>query len=114
LDVKDLLETIHTSPSSVEFNEVMAVIADHYVYTPSAFKNGGLENRSDQNQGSAKILAFAQLNGLTELQTLACFGSYYRDDVLGHPEGQDHGNIRNFMKHGWGGVVLPDTVLVAK
>jgi hypothetical protein len=45
---------------------------------------------------------------------LACFGAYYRNDVLGNPEGSDHGNIRNFMESGWAGVKLPEGVLSAK
>jgi hypothetical protein len=45
---------------------------------------------------------------------LACFGTYYRDDVLANPEGSDHGNIRNFMKTGWAGVSLPEGVLTVK
>jgi hypothetical protein len=41
---------------------------------------------------------------LSEVHTLALFGGYYRDDVLGNPEGRDHGNIRHFMKYGWAGI----------
>ena len=40
--------------------------------------------------------------------TLELFGRFYRDDVLGKPDGDDHGNIRNFMKSGWDGVSFPD------
>ena len=32
-----------------------------------------------------------------EMETLSLFGHYYRDDVMGHPEGDDHRNIRNFL-----------------
>jgi hypothetical protein len=109
-----LLNQIKTNPESVEFAEVMAVIEANYTHTPSAFTNGALENSAEQNQGSAKLLAFAQLQGLSEAETLACFGTYYRNDVLGNPEGSDHGNIRNFMVSGWAGVKLPEGVLTAK
>ncbi len=112
--MKELLVKIKQTPESVEFAEVMAVIDATFDHTPSAFVNGDLENAADQNQGSAKILSFAKLNGLTESETLACFGTYYRDDVLANPEGNDHGNIRNFMKTGWAGVTLPEGVLRAK
>lgn len=114
MELSSLIDCVQTSPDSVEFADVMDVIAQHYEHTPSSFTNGDLENHADQNQGSAKILAFAQIHGFTEAQTLACFGAYYRVDVLGHPEGDDHGNIRNFMKYGWSKVSLPAGVLVAK
>jgi hypothetical protein len=39
-----------------------------------------------------------QMQELTPEATLACFGSYYFEDVLGNPNGTDHQNIRNFMK----------------
>ena len=42
------------------------------------------------------------------------FGSYYRDDVLGDPSGEDHANIRNFMKYGWDGVLFDSNALTAK
>ena len=109
-----LLNQIKTNPENVEFADVMAVIEANYTHTPSAFTNGALENSAEQNQGSAKLLAFAKLNGLSEAETLACFGTYYRNDVLGNPDGSDHGNIRNFMVSGWAGVKLPEGVLTAK
>ena len=58
--------------------------------------------------------AFALLNQLSEQQTLACFGAYYRDDVLKHPEATDHQNIRNFMKTGWAGVKFESMPLTEK
>ena len=42
------------------------------------------------------------LAGLSKEETLALFGGYYRD-VVATPEGDDHPNIRNFMKSGWDG-----------
>ncbi|MFK7815738.1 MAG: HopJ type III effector protein, partial [Gammaproteobacteria bacterium] len=39
---------------------------------------------------------------------------YYRDDVLQNPEGDNHQNIRNFMKTGWGGITFENDVLVAR
>jgi len=32
---------------------------------------------------------------------------YYREDVLGNPDGTDHANIRSFVKVGWDGVTFP-------
>jgi hypothetical protein len=48
---------------------------------------------------------------LNEKQTLACFGKYYREDVLRHPENDDHANIRNFMLYGWEGIVFEGEAL---
>ena len=97
----------------VEFEEVMKVIAENYQYTPSRFVNGidgdCIVNEAGANEGSHKIFTFAKLNNLTEKQTLACFGKYYREDVLLNPDGQDHQNIRTFMKYGWQGVNLDNS-----
>lgn len=111
-NTKSLMEQLNQAPESVEFEQVIAVIAAEYRHTASAFTNGEQINSAEQNQGSCKILGFARLNGLTEQQTLYCFGRYYREDVLQHPEGSDHGNIRAFMRTGWGGVQLPNDALV--
>ena len=100
------LQRLRETPQQIEFSETIAAIEAHYVYTPTAFRNGDVENAVGQNGGSCKILAFAKLQGLSEQETLACFGRYYRDDVLQHPEANDHPNIRNFMRRGWGGVVF--------
>ena len=99
-----LLDKIQQQPESVSFAEVIQVIEENYHYTPTSFTNGSLQNEASTNEGSCKIFCFAKLNSLTEAQTLACFGHYYRDDVLGNPKGDDHGNIRNFMQTGWSGV----------
>lgn len=87
----------------LDFEDTMAVIEANYTYTPTAFSNGELRNEAGQNEGSCKIFAFAKLNNLTQEQTLKCFGRFYQD-VLNTPEGSDHGNIRNFMLSGWGGI----------
>ena len=111
LNTKNLLRQLSEAPQSVEFEQVMEVIAAEYRHTPSAFVNGAQHNSAEQNQGSCKILAFARMNGLSEQQTLHCFGKYYREDVLQHPGGQGHANIRAFMRSGWGAVVLPEDTL---
>jgi hypothetical protein len=105
------LQKLNSQPETVEFTDTMAVIESLYEFTPTAFKNGELENAAGQNNGSCKLFAFARLQGLTKEQTLACFGAYYRRDVLEHPQGTDHGNIRNFMKFGWDGIVYAGTAL---
>jgi hypothetical protein len=104
MNLAALLTKLKKQPATVEFDEVMGVIDSTYTFTPTVFTNGELSNEADTNNGSCKIFAFGQLNGLDEAQTLACFGTYYRDDVLKQPEGDNHGNIRNFMKTGWNGI----------
>ena len=91
-----------------DFEDSLAIIGALYDYTPTAFDNGqgegAVHNAAGQNEGSCRILAFAALNQLSEADTLACFGRFYRHDVLQHPDDSNHGNIRNFMRHGWAGV----------
>lgn len=104
MHIDAFLKKLNDNPESITFDDTIACINASYEFTPAAFTNGAVRNESGQNSGSCKLFAFASLNGLTEAQTLACFGAYYRDDVLKHPEGNDHQNIRNFMKSGWAGV----------
>jgi len=104
LTTQALLELLETSPESVQFEQVMQVIADNYSYQATTFTNGELVNDAGTNEGSCKIFAFAQLQQLTEQATLQCFGDYYRVDVLQNPAGTDHGNIRNFISNGWAGI----------
>ena len=108
------LKKLNDAPESIAFTDTMAVIEASYDFTPAAFTNGDLRNEAGQNSGSCKLFAFALLNKLNEQQTLACFGAYYRDDVLKHPDGSDHQNIRNFMKTGWAGVKFDSMPLTAK
>ena len=104
MTLDSFLQTLRTAPQSIGFDDTMAVIAANYAFTPAEFANGDIVNAAGQNSGSCKLLAFAKLNGLSKEETLACFGAYYREDVLRHPDGDDHQNIRNFMKYGWNGV----------
>lgn len=90
-----------SAPQTIQFKDVIALIEKRYTFTPTAFTNGDLENEEGQNNGSCKIFAFASKHSLNKEDTLQCFGEYYRKDVLENPEGEDHQNIRNFMKHGW-------------
>lgn len=69
-----------------------------------------LINEAGRNEGSCKISALARLHGLDQSQTLALFGDYYRKDVLENPTGNDHQNIRNFMRDGWDGIVFKGEV----
>ena len=112
--MKQFLKTLETAPDSISFNDTIGVIDEHYDFNPSAFRNGELQNEAGQNSGSCKIFSFAKLHRLTPQQTLHCFGSYYRDDVLKHPHGSDHQNIRNFIKTGWEGIVFEGDALTLK
>lgn len=114
MNVSDLLTQLETAAETVEFDQVIAVINAHYHYTPSRFTNGAQVNEAGTNEGSCRIFAFGQLHNLTQSQTLSCFGKFYRDEVLGDPEGQGHGNIRQFMQQGWAGVAFDNAVLSAK
>jgi hypothetical protein len=114
MNLDAFLQKLNDAPESIAFADTMAAIEASYEFTPAAFANGNLRNDAGQNSGSCKLFAFALLNKLNESQTLACFGAYYRDDVLKHPEGNDHQNIRNFMKTGWAGVKFDSMPLAAK
>jgi hypothetical protein len=110
----EFLQKLECSPEQVDFNDTMAIIDNLYEFTPTAFRNGELHNAPGQNSGSCKLFAFARLQGLSEQQTLACFGAYYREDVLQHPEGTDHQNIRQFMRGGWAGIEFAASPLCLK
>lgn len=108
------LQKLDTKPKSVEFAETMSVIESVYDFTEVAFTNGQQNNAAGENSGSCKLFSFAKLNGLSEAKTLACFGAYYRDDVLDHPNADDHQNIRQFMINGWSGIQFSAEALITK
>lgn len=114
MTVEAFLKKLNEAPDTVAFNDTIAVIDTVYEFTPAAFTNGDVRNEAGQNSGSCKLFAFGLLNKLSEQQMLACFGAYYRDDVLKNPEGTDHQNIRNFMKTGWAGVKFDSMPLRTK
>lgn len=97
----------------LQFADTLAVIADYYDYQATEFTNGSLVNAAGVNEGSCKVFAFAQLQQLTEAQTLNLFGEHYRD-VLADPEGTGHQNIRHFMQTGWQGIHFAAMALTAK
>lgn len=111
--IQALIEQVNTAGDTVSFQDVMDVISRCYSYQQTTFSNGDVVNQAGTNEGSCKIFAFAQLNNLSEQATLNCFGQYYRDDVLKNPTGDDHGNIRNFMEHGWAGIKFEQKALTA-
>ena len=110
MTLNDYLAQIKAN-TPVSFAESIAVISENYVYQSTAFQNGSVENAAGQNEGSCKIFAFGKLNNLTEQQTLSIFGDYYRIEVLQNPDATDHQNIRQFMQHGWTGIVFENEAL---
>lgn len=113
-----LIQKIKNSPESIEFQEVIETIDRFYDYTPTRFSNGAgndcVISKAGENEGSCKIFAFGLLHELTEIQTLNCFGQYYRNDVLKHPGNDDHANIRNFIKYGWENIAFDGVALKDK
>lgn len=108
------LEKLKQEPKNIAFSETIDTIEANYNFTPTAFQNGNTHNAAGTNSGSCKLFAFAQIQQLTKEETLACFGSYYFDEVLGDPEGSNHQNIRNFMVTGWDGIQFEGMALDLK
>ena len=103
--------TLARTGGRVSFQESVAVVGAYYDYTPSRFVNGGVVNEAGANEGSCKLFYFAKLHGLTAEQTLGLFGDYYWRDVLEHPDGAGHANIRAFMRQGWAGIAYDGEAL---
>jgi hypothetical protein len=99
--------------NKTSFKEVLEFIETYYTHQPTAFKNGDANNEATQNQGSAKVFAFAQLNNLSKEDTLYLFAEHYQS-VLNHLNGTDHQNIRQFMLNGWDGVKFEGDCLTAR
>ena len=114
MELNLFMEKIKTLQETIEFNETIAIIDKYFDFTPTLFKNGNTINEAGKNSGSCKLFAFAKLNNLTPMQTLNCFGDYYRNDVLKNPNALDHQNIRNFMKTGWMGISFEGNPLKLK
>jgi hypothetical protein len=101
------------APEQIEFQMVMDAIEELYDVSEVEFSVGEVKSSPGQNMGSSKIFSFAKISKLDEATTLHLFGDYYRKDVLEHPDGDDHANIRNFMKCGWDGVSFPNGLSLA-
>lgn len=112
--IEEFINKLKTTPKILEFSETMAVIEANHAFTPTAFKNGELQNNAGENSGSCKLFAFAKLQGFTKDETLACFGKFYFEDVLNDPNGKGHQNIRNFMKTGFDGLRFDGVALKLK
>lgn len=112
--LEELVAQCESAPEAIEFADVIALVDNQFDFMPTRFTNGVVTNEANTNNGSCKLLALGHYLKLSEEQTLALFGSYYRDDVLQHPEGEDHANIRNFMVTGHQGVSFEQFPLALK
>eukprot|EP00640_Fibrocapsa_japonica_P007328 CAMPEP_0113935322 /NCGR_PEP_ID=MMETSP1339-20121228/2482_1 /TAXON_ID=94617 /ORGANISM="Fibrocapsa japonica" /LENGTH=193 /DNA_ID=CAMNT_0000937419 /DNA_START=99 /DNA_END=680 /DNA_ORIENTATION=+ /assembly_acc=CAM_ASM_000762 len=99
--------------NDIMFEDVMAIIDEHYETGLLEFKNGDILNAQGENGGSAKVLSYAALSNLDKETTLKLWGQYYRD-VEASPDGTDHPNIRNFMNTGWDGVPFENGIALTR
>jgi hypothetical protein len=114
MKLENFRNKVQNNPMEIEFLDTMAIIETNYEFTPTAFKNGGLNNAAGENSGSCKLFAFAKKQNLTKEETLACFGKYYFNDVINDPNGTGHQNIRNFMKTSFLGLSFDGEALKEK
>jgi hypothetical protein len=114
MTINTFLDKLKQTPTTITFPETIAVIEENYDFIPTEFQNGLQHNASGENSGSCKLFAFALLQKLSKEETLACFGTYYFEEVLGDPNGSNHQNIRNFMNTGWDGIQFEGEALVLK
>lgn len=112
--LEHFINKVKQTPELITFQETIEVIDSNFNFIPTSFTNGNQVNNAGENNGSCKIFAFAKWNDLDKNQTLNLFGSYYTDDVLKHPDGNNHQNIRNFMIFGWDGISFNGETLQLK
>jgi len=111
MDIKQFIKKVKSS--TIIFQETMDTIDSNYDFTPTQFTNGDTLNKAGENSGSCKLFAFAKEQNLSENDTLKCFGEHYQN-VLDTPEGDNHQNIRNFIKSGWSGISFEGNALAQK
>ncbi len=101
------------SHSDKNYPFYLQIIDQFYESGLIEFKNGDIVNKQGENEGSAKVLSYAALSNLDKETTLKLWGQYYRD-VKANPDGDDHQNIRNFMKYGWEGVPFENGISLTR
>jgi len=114
MTIQDFKNKLTNTPKKLNFSDTINIIEANYNFTPSAFKNGDLENSNTQNLGSCKVFSFALKQNFTKEETLASFAQYYFIDVLENPNATDHQNIRNFIKTGFEGLIFEKETLTEK
>jgi hypothetical protein len=112
--IAEFIVELKKNPTTVSFTDVINLIDTYYDFTPVTFTNGNVINEAGTNSGSCKLFSFAQIHQLTQQETLYCFGDYYRNDVLLHPNETNHANIRNFIQTGWEGIQFKAQALLLK
>ena len=114
MTVNTFISQLRSKSKEISFSDCISLIDATYRFTPTEFRNGDIVNQANQNNGSCKIFAFAQMHQLSKEETLASFGTYYTKDVLQNTEGDDHQNIRNFMQYAWDGIQFSGQALELK
>jgi hypothetical protein len=66
MNISEFKLKLRNTPISIEFSDTMSVVETNYDFTPTAFKNGNLQNDVGQNSGSCKLFAFAVDQNLTK------------------------------------------------
>lgn len=113
MDFDAFLTKLNASPADCCFVDILAAIDNDFSLTPCRFHNGPLVNEAGSNLGSLRVFALAKRLGLSDPQCLALFAEHYRQ-VLATPTGQDHANIRQFMRTGLAGVQFDGEPLSAR
>jgi hypothetical protein len=102
------------SGDEMKFSDFIDLIDNEYTFVPTAFTNGGLANKDDENQGSAKVFCFGLMHELSEYESLKCFGEHYQNVLETLADSTTHLNIRNFMRRGWKGISINVEALTKK
>ena len=110
-EIKNLIAKLENKKAT--FSDTLNFIDTYYSHTPTAFSNGAQKNAATENQGSARVFAFAKGNDLSKEETLKLFAEHY-EAVLATPASEDHQNIRQFMLHGWDGIHFEGEALTEK
>jgi hypothetical protein len=101
-------------PPGLLLSEVLSTIDSCYSFNPCEFSTGVRDgagssyvgevvNMKGVNEGALKVLAFAALHQLGEVETLCLFAEAYTE-VLKDDRGSGHRNVRAFRREGWPGV----------
>lgn len=102
------------SGAAMQFSDFTSLIENEYNFVATAFINGDLNNKEDENQGSAKVFCFGDMHELGEHEVLRCFGEHYQSVLASLANKTSHLNIRTFMRLGWQGVSINTEALTKK
>jgi hypothetical protein len=85
-----------------KLQSMVAAIRTLYSFSQTAFRMGDHYNDRGKNEASLLIFSFAKKHRLSKDQVLALFAEA-AEEVAASPEGEDHPNIRFFLKCGLDG-----------